>query len=1325
MKRFGATPAVVGRAWSLMIAFTLVLSALPIFTEVADAQETVTITVSTTDIDGVTPMPFARVRATSSDGTVYGPRETGLQGTVSFQVELTSPEMTVTVDVETPPACGVAPDPQTVGPFVAGDSVGVSLAIGTEAGCSQGTLAVYAYDCPSGFDASATQYETWRDGCTEERNNVQFTFTSVSSGQSWNPVTGQWGIPARAPIVGLPPGAYTLAESNPAADQTSTFYCYTYATPSFVTSPNPTSIDRVDAPNGQATVNLNGNRISCDVFQSDAPADQPDEPQPTATTDDGSGEPIEPPAVIGTAVTTTDLNLRDAPGTDSQVILQMPNGSEVGILGEQQNGFYPVRYNDQDGWASADFLDFDGDTTEPTETPEPEATATPTETIEPVNPIEPVGQAVTTSDVNFRDAPATDSNVLVVIPGGTQVDLLGDSQNGFYPARYNGQDGWISGDFLSLDGVGPAEEDTPTATATIESLPTATGTATEVAVPNPENPVATGVTNDSVNFRNGPSSEAAVLFELPAGATVDILGDAQNGFYPVRYQGQTGWVSEIFLDIEQPTATATATTDVPPTATSTITPIGIAFTTSDVNMRAAADSSSAVLQVLLPNTQVDVLGPETNGFLPVRYNGQDGYVSTEFLSLNEPATATATATVGAASEDPAILELHKSVCPAGYVPGGSIFEDCHEDGLENITFTVDGPNDFTTSGQTVRTNGAGPGIVIFDDLAAATYTVFEDVPGDFTSIYVYCSMADSEVVVPFTYNDAVQGIDIELTAGQSVICDWYNIPDDQGTGSIELHKALCDPGYVPGPGIYDECHGQGLAGVTFTINGPNNFTEQGNTVITQSPGPGIVTFDGLAAGSFTLTENYVGEGIGISVFCSMATSDQIVPFTYTDNGGIQVTLVAGQQIICDWYNTQEEADEGTVIVHKRTCPVGYDDESADFDDFYTDCITRTDDVTFTLTPNGGVPMTRDTGDDGNGRAVFSGLGTGQFTLGEDLPGEFVSRYAYCGPDDRNLSATPIVNGDVQLNLTSDSPDAVCLWFNSPEDLSGLTGQISLTKYLCPEGTTSNYWQKCSPTPLQGATFYLNGPGENDGSAVTPANGTVVFGDLPAGNYTIQEVPPAGTNVAVYVVACQAGGAAYKFTYDDSNGMKIKLNLPVEGEIHCNWYNVPPKKHVPPPPVTGGNGTITVHKFLCTGKSISQYDWENDCLVQTSPEGFSLSNISGRELASGTTNANGIIKFTGLANGTYKLDETTGNWCHAEADFVDAAGNLIVKNGGNTDVFIYNCGSRQVGTLPVTGSGDTAIGADAAGLFMPATGALPTLIVLGLMRRRTIVAGRRS
>ncbi|CAN5678617.1 hypothetical protein BH23CHL5_BH23CHL5_12000 [soil metagenome] len=1326
MNRVGSKPVVIGRVWSLMLAVMLALTALPIVVDPATAQGSASIVVNAFDADGVTPLPFARIQVTASDGNIYTPRETGLSGTLTFPVELDSEGLTFLVEQQTPPACGVTPEPQTIGPLADGESATVNFVTQTDPNCTLGTIAVYHYSCPDGFDTTAPGYEVWRDGCTEEENGVQYQFTSLGTGQQWQPVTGQWGIAGRAPIVGLPIGQYSVQEQNPTSTEAdAVFYCLTYSTPNYVTSPNPSSIDRVDAPGGVATISLNNNRVSCDVFKTER-VEEPDEPQleateePTVASGNVETERLDP---IGTATTTSDLNLRANSDPGANVLALMPAGSVVDVLGPEQNGFLPVRFQDQDGWAGAQFLQIGG-AVEQTATSEPveiEPTATPTEEVI-IADVDPVGEVITNSDVNLRTAPSLDSEVTLVLQPGTTVDLIGESQNGFAPIRYQGQSGWASEEFLSAISdeptstptAEPTEED-PTATATVDA--TATPTA-QVIVP-PEVPVGTAVTTSEVNLRDGASSNANILLVMPGGAAVDVFGEPDNGFYPVRYQEQLGWVSEAFLDFQTatetptPTETSSPTQTAEPTATATdVVPlpttasIGSAWAIEDVNMRSEPNGSSAVVLVIPGGDEVSLLGPQQNGFSPVRYQGQDGWVSDAFLSLQ--------AIVQPADQEPATIELHKSVCDAGYVPGPSIYADCHEDGLAGITFFISGPNDFDDQDVTVRAGGAGPGIVVFDQLEPGTYTINEDVPGDFTSIFVYCSMADSDEVVPFTNNDPIQGIDINLAAGMSVVCDWYNIPDDQGgetgTASVELHKAVCEPGYVPGPNIFNDCHGEGLEGVTFFIEGSGSFSNSAVTDIPVSPGPGIVSFSELDAGSYTIWEDVPGDFTSIFVYCSLSSSDQVVPFVY--NGavqGIDIELAEGMSVICDWYNIPDQQETGTVEVLKRTCPVGYDDDAANFNAFYTDCVSRTDDIEFTLTPLSGTGASRTTGSDGAGRALFTGLRTGGFTLSEDLPGEFVTRYAYCGPDDRNLSAVTVVNGAVPLQLTGASPDAVCLWFNVPEDLSGETGYISLSKYLCPEGTTASYYQKCSPSPLAGATFQLDGPGANDGSALTNNLGQVLFDDLPAGNYTITEIPPANVDVAVYVVACQAGGAAYKFTYDDSTGMRIKLNLPVGGEVHCNWYNIPKPKEVLPLPIASGQGTITVHKFLCTGKPIRSYDWNVDCVSQVSPEGFSLSSVSGTRLANGTTNPNGKLIFIGLANGSYKLDETTGDWCHAEADLVDAGGNVIVRNGGNTDVYIYNCGARQVGTLPVTGSGDTA-SQQTETLMYSAAGA----IVIGLL-----------
>ncbi|MEJ7838826.1 MAG: transglycosylase SLT domain-containing protein, partial [Thermomicrobiales bacterium] len=54
--------------------------------------------------------------------------------------------------------------------------------------------------------------------------------------------------------------------------------------------------------------------------------------------------------------------------------------------------------------------------------------------------------------------PSTSTEIVLVMGDGSQVSLLGDPQNGFYPVSYNGSTGWAFGEYLS---VGGGEEPVP------------------------------------------------------------------------------------------------------------------------------------------------------------------------------------------------------------------------------------------------------------------------------------------------------------------------------------------------------------------------------------------------------------------------------------------------------------------------------------------------------------------------------------------------------------------------------------------------------------------------------------------------------------------------------------------------------------------------------------------------------------------------------------------------------------------------------------------------------------------------------------------------
>ena len=90
-----------------------------------------------------------------------------------------------------------------------------------------------------------------------------------------------------------------------------------------------------------------------------------------SSTAPGSGSP--PGSVIETRYTTAGLNMRSGAGTTFNVLLVIPNGAAVGITGGQTNGFFPVRYNNTNGFASATYLS----TSQPGPGPAPTPTTPP------------------------------------------------------------------------------------------------------------------------------------------------------------------------------------------------------------------------------------------------------------------------------------------------------------------------------------------------------------------------------------------------------------------------------------------------------------------------------------------------------------------------------------------------------------------------------------------------------------------------------------------------------------------------------------------------------------------------------------------------------------------------------------------------------------------------------------------------------------------------------------------------------------------------------------------------------------------------------------
>ena len=193
----------------------------------------------------------------------------------------------------------------------------------------------------------------------------------------------------------------------------------------------------------------------------------------------------------------------------------------------------------------------------------------------------------TTTALNLRASASMSAKVLAVMPKGAVISVDGNAKNGFVPVTWQGKSGWA---YESL----------------IEWF--------YDSAPEPEI-IGTATTTTSVNMREGSSTGYGVIRVLPKGTTVSITRVIKNGFRQVVHNGREGWVSDQFL--------TSGSSDSP----------GVFVTTTAVNLRSQASTSSSVVTVVPKGAQVlDYDFVMSNGFRGVDYNGKVGWIHDSLLT---------------------------------------------------------------------------------------------------------------------------------------------------------------------------------------------------------------------------------------------------------------------------------------------------------------------------------------------------------------------------------------------------------------------------------------------------------------------------------------------------------------------------------------------------------------------------------------------------------------------------------------------------------------------------------------------------------------------
>ncbi len=132
--------------------------------------------------------------------------------------------------------------------------------------------------------------------------------------------------------------------------------------------------------------------------------------------------------------------------------------------------------------------------------------------------------------LRLRDQAGTSGRVLTTIAPGTQVEVLSQTDNGWYQVSYQDLTGYVSGDYLKVDEASPdaAQPEAPVPDDAAQAEPAAQAEAEG----EEEKALYVKVTASSLNIRTGPSTDHEKAGALRTGRIVQVLEEA-DGWYRI------------------------------------------------------------------------------------------------------------------------------------------------------------------------------------------------------------------------------------------------------------------------------------------------------------------------------------------------------------------------------------------------------------------------------------------------------------------------------------------------------------------------------------------------------------------------------------------------------------------------------------------------------------------------------------------------------------------------------------------------------------------------------------------------------------------------
>lgn len=367
-------------------------------------------------------------------------------------------------------------------------------------------------------------------------------------------------------------------------------------------------------------------------------------------------------------ITGSDVRMRSGAGTDSKILGTYPKGTKMEVTGVNGN-WYAVSYNGQKGYVSADYMSLSSSSSTSSN-----STATESKPADNSTSTGKTGAIIGTS-VRMRSGPGTSYDILGTYSNGVTLNVLG-SENGWYKVSYNGKTGYIKADYVRV---------------------------------SPENTTASTdgtVTGSDVRLRLGPSTSYSIVDTFPKGTAVKISGTSGN-WYEVSINGKYGYMSKDYVSVKSEAKPTENKNDSIPKPSESMSAIGIINGTS-VRMRGGPGTNYAVVCYLGTGAKVDITG-KTGNWYAVTYNGQNGYVSADYVKQSN-STSQAGQIIATAKEYLGTPYVWGGTTPKGFDCSGFIYYVFGQYGYKLHRVACDM---YANDGVSVDKNSLQPGDLVF------------------------------------------------------------------------------------------------------------------------------------------------------------------------------------------------------------------------------------------------------------------------------------------------------------------------------------------------------------------------------------------------------------------------------------------------------------------------------------------------------------------------------------------------------------------------------------------------------------------------------------